>query len=122
MDEGTRGYLEQVLNTRLNEVERGIEPTLSTLHERGDSQDPMDEVDATTRRSAWETMVRMQHRNRVLALEISAALRRIRNGDFGICVECGESIGLERLRVHPSTTVCIQCKRRSETALRSKVA
>ena len=122
MDGGTRGYLEQILNTRLNEIEGGIKATLSDLDETGDSREPMDEVDATTRRSAWENMVRMQHRNRMLALEISAALRRIRNGDFGVCVECGDSIGLERLRVHPSTTVCIQCKRRAENVLRSKVA
>ncbi len=82
----------------------------------------MDEVDATASRTDWEAMVRLQHRSRRSAVEISTALQRIRRGDFGICAECGDSIGLARLKAHPMTTVCIQCKRKTEALQRRKVA
>ena len=122
MDEGTLGYFREILNAHLAEVERGIKLVLSNLDETRDIKDPMDEVDATTNRSAWEDMIRMQHRSRTSAFEINTALQRIRKGDFGICAECGESIGLARLKAHPMTTVCIQCKRKTETVQRRKVA
>ena len=122
MDEGTLEYFREILNAHLTEVERGIVIALSNLDERDDHKDPMDEVDATVNRTAWETMIRMQHRSRKSVFEINTALQRIRKGDFGICAECGESIGLARLKAHPMTTVCIQCKRKSEAVPQRKVA
>jgi DnaK suppressor protein len=122
MDEGTLGYFNHILSAHLNELERSIRVLLSTDDERGDGRDPMDEVDVAANRSAWEAMVRMQHRSRKAAFEIRGALQRIRHGDFGTCVECGDSIGMERLKAHPMTTVCIQCKRKAEVFQRLKVA
>jgi DnaK suppressor protein len=122
MDEGTLKYFREILNEHLTEVERGIVVALSNLDETRDIKDPMDEVDATANRSAWEDMIRMQHRSRKSAFEINTALQRIRKGDFGICTECGGSIGFARLKAHPMTTVCIQCKRNTETVQRRKVA
>jgi len=39
-----------------------------------------------------------------------AALARIEDGTYGKCEECGETIGLERLKARPVTTLCIDCK------------
>jgi len=122
MDEGTLGYFREILNAHLTEVERGIKLVLSNLDEKGHVKDPMDEVDATANRAAWEDMVRLQHRSRKSAFEINTALQRIRRGDFGICVECGDGIGLVRLKAHPMTTLCIRCKRKMEALQRRKVA
>jgi DnaK suppressor protein len=122
MDKGTLKYFREILNDHLTEVERGIVVALSNLDGTRDIKDPMDEVDATANRSAWEDMIRMQHRSRKSAIEINTALQRIRKGDFGICTECGESIGFARLKAHPMTTVCIRCKRKTETVQRRKVA
>jgi RNA polymerase-binding transcription factor DksA len=41
--------------------------------------------------------------------DIRMALLRIENGTYGICVNCGEEIGRERLEVMPTATRCIQC-------------
>lgn len=46
--------------------------------------------------------------------KISAALRRIDNGDFGICVQCGEPISPERLEAYPYADECIDCARLDE--------
>ena len=45
---------------------------------------------------------------------IDDALRQMREGTYGICEECGQSILLTRLEVLPYTTTCIECQRQSE--------
>lgn len=40
---------------------------------------------------------------------IEAAVRRIEDGDFGYCVECGEEIAPKRLEVDPAAAFCINC-------------
>jgi DnaK suppressor protein len=41
--------------------------------------------------------------------QVSAALVRIENGKFGICVRCGDLIDIERLSAIPFTRRCIAC-------------
>lgn len=40
---------------------------------------------------------------------IEATLRRIDDGTFGECVDCGESIAEARLRAQPIATLCVSC-------------
>ena len=47
--------------------------------------------------------------NEVLA-EINAALRRIEEGSFGTCEQCGDAISEARMRAYLATTLCIDCK------------
>jgi RNA polymerase-binding transcription factor len=42
--------------------------------------------------------------------EIRAALQRIHNGSFGICVNCEEEISAKRLVAVPWTPLCISCQ------------
>ena len=46
--------------------------------------------------------------------EIDAALARIDEGTYGVCVRCGEPIGRERLEALPWATLCIDDKRKQE--------
>jgi len=46
--------------------------------------------------------------------DIDAALKRITEGTYGICTNCGEPIALERLEALPWATLCIDCKRDRE--------
>jgi DnaK suppressor protein len=46
--------------------------------------------------------------------EIDTAIERLRAGEYGICEECGEEIGEERLRALPFTRVCVDCKTKAE--------
>ena len=45
---------------------------------------------------------------------IDAALTRMDDGSYGVCVSCGQPIGAERLEALPWTTQCIDCKRKEE--------
>jgi RNA polymerase-binding protein DksA len=46
--------------------------------------------------------------------EIHAALKRIEEGTYGICTNCGKQIGEERLEALPWATLCIDCQRDRE--------
>lgn len=52
------------------------------------------------------------NRRRDIELQrIDAALRRIEENRFGICVNCDERISAGRLQSDPATPVCIDCAR-----------
>lgn len=46
--------------------------------------------------------------------QVEAAQRRLPNGDFGVCEECGAAIGLQRLLAVPHATRCIACQTQHE--------
>ena len=48
-------------------------------------------------------------RRRKVELGRIEALGRIEDGDYGDCVGCGEAIAPQRLALHPTTPVCIDC-------------
>jgi DnaK suppressor protein len=42
--------------------------------------------------------------------EIETALRKIENGEYGICEMCEDPIGFQRLKVKPHAVYCIDCR------------
>jgi RNA polymerase-binding protein DksA len=46
--------------------------------------------------------------------DIDAALKRIEDGTYGTCTNCGSQIPEERLEARPSATLCIECQRKLE--------
>jgi DnaK suppressor protein len=48
--------------------------------------------------------------------KVNDALRRLEQGDYGYCFECGEEIGEKRLRALPFAVRCKSCEERKETA------
>lgn len=45
---------------------------------------------------------------------IAAALNRITDGEYGICVECDEPINKKRLEIDPTLLLCVDCASRTE--------
>ena len=46
--------------------------------------------------------------------DIDAALKRIDDGTYGTCTNCGKQIPEERLEARPWATLCIDCQRKLE--------
>lgn len=46
--------------------------------------------------------------------DIDEALRKINEGTYGICEECGQEIGQNRLTVMPTTRFCVSCQEKRE--------
>ena len=53
-----------------------------------------------------------QHRLELRATE--EALQRMDAGHYGVCQDCGASIGIERLEAYPMARRCIDCKQAFE--------
>lgn len=53
-------------------------------------------------------------RREVELKRIDAALKRIDDGDYGYCINCGEEIAVRRLELDPTAPTCIDCARRGE--------
>jgi DnaK suppressor protein len=45
---------------------------------------------------------------------IDAALKRMDEGVYGTCTNCGREIPAERLEAYPWASLCIDCKRQAE--------
>jgi DnaK suppressor protein len=45
---------------------------------------------------------------------IQAALSRVESGTYGLCVDCGEQIGFQRLQAYPSANRCLACQSKAE--------
>jgi DnaK suppressor protein len=54
--------------------------------------------------------LRIRDRERKLIAKMQEAIRRIDDGTFGICDNCGGPISEKRLLARPVTTQCIDCK------------
>jgi DnaK suppressor protein len=71
------------------------------------SPDALDEVQHAAER---ELAIRNLDRESQLLRNVRAALRRIDEGTFGVCLHCEEDISPKRLVAVPWTPFCIQCQ------------
>lgn len=46
--------------------------------------------------------------------DIEAALRRVKDGEYGTCIDCGDEIGFTRLQAYPTAKRCIICQEQRE--------
>ena len=74
-----------------------------------------DPTDRAALESDRNFLLRIRDRERKLVVKIQEALKRIDEGTFGICQECGEEISESRLKARPVATLCVECKRKQET-------
>ena len=57
-----------------------------------------------------QAMTRNLHEREEIKLAgLVQALKRMDEGTYGTCTECGEEIPLARLEVFPETTTCMEC-------------
>lgn len=57
-----------------------------------------------------EINIILNDRERTKLMAIEDALLRLGEGSYGICDECGEEIGVGRLKVMPFTRLCVRCQ------------
>ena len=67
-------------------------------------------ADAGTDQQEMEKNYYMMDRENTFLQYLNRALEMIKDGTFGICVNCGQLIKKERLLEVPHTTSCFECK------------
>jgi DnaK suppressor protein len=110
-------FFRHLLNQRVKELRCEAGRTVESMDEDENFPDPSDRATLESNRNSE---LRIRDRERKLIFKIQEALQRLDNGEFGICAECGEEIGIERLKARPVTTFCIACK--SSQEIREKKA
>jgi len=102
--------------TLLNERRRELlDDALRTVGGMGEGRELFpDPTDRARLEYDRNLTLRIRDRERKLINKIEEALQRIEDGHFGVCEQCGEEIGSDRLRARPVTTLCIQCKGEQE--------
>ena len=108
-------FFRNLLHQRIDELRSEAGKTVESMD--GDENFP-DPSDRATMESDRNSMLRIRDRERKLIFKIQEALQRLDAGEYGICEECGEEIGIERLKARPVTTLCIECKSSQELAER----
>jgi DnaK suppressor protein len=105
-------YFRKLLSSMLEEAQQKGDSTLEELTDSNEVfADPADRATAESDRSFTR---RIRDRERRLIRKIQAALQRIDDGSYGICDDCGEEIGVPRLKARPVTKLCINCKSKQE--------
>ncbi len=77
---------------------------------------PGDEFDLAQALGDAELRASLGERHSRRAIEIEAALRRLREGGHGVCEECGDPIPSERLKALPLAVRCRDCQEDHEKA------
>jgi DnaK suppressor protein len=112
MNEKQLRYFELQLHRWRNEI---LEESRGTLNQLQDG--PIREPDLNDRASSetdWGIELRTRDRQRKLIGKIDAALRRIKEGEYGYCQVTGEPISLARLRARPIATMTLEAQERHE--------
>lgn len=79
-----------------------------------DPDDLPDEVDLASSEADQSMNLRLRDRERVLLRKVVKALNKIKDGEYGVCENCGEDIGVKRMTARPVTDLCIRCKEEQE--------
>lgn len=82
---------------------------LDDIEHELDAPAPQDFEDRATEREGDEVLEHLGAAGLKEIHQIEAALKRIRDGEYGVCVVCGNDISEERLTAVPHAARCRNC-------------
>jgi RNA polymerase-binding protein DksA len=110
--------------TLLEEERRRVKAAIDNIHAEhpGSMSDETGEdaaydnhlADTATETYDRELDYTLEENSEHVLSEIDAALKRIADGTYGQCSNCGRQIPQERLEARPYATLCIDCQRQRE--------
>ncbi len=111
MDEAV--YKESLLKKRVAIIaEGGQKPLSAPMHNNTRQGDLADQASGT---NEVHIQLKLKQTDAKILQAIEEALKRIDEGTYGICRDCGELISTARLNAIPWTRVCITCKEKQRT-------
>lgn len=97
-----------VLERRLTELQDRRERIARHTRHR-DEPLPPDFAEQAVELENGETLVALDREVTAEIREIERALRRVADGTYGSCTECGDAIAEQRLKALPFAGLCIEC-------------
>ena len=109
MDRRSIERFKKALQVRHRELLSGVAQTKQNLHTTQHDYGK-DEGDRANTSLAREIDLEHKSRDRALLASVDAALKRISEGTFGGCLNCGQEINTKRLEAIPWVRYCITCQ------------
>lgn len=101
-------YFRHMLEEMKRELSQDIDRTVHTMQDEATIfADPNDRA---SQEADMSLELRNRDRERKLIKKIDETIQHIDAGEYGYCESCGVEIGLKRLEVRPTATLCIDCK------------
>lgn len=119
MNEAQQRFFRELLLAQRDDLQARIDAEFQALREQETNSDLADIGSAEEQRQ-WQ--LRLLEREKKLLDKINDALELLARGEYGWCRETGEPIGLQRLLLRPTATLCIEAKEREELRERHKRA
>ena len=112
MDKKEINFFKKKLLEQKKELMQNADDTVEGMSVQKDAfPDPADRASYESERNF---MLRIRDRENKLVKKIDLALKRIEDSVFGICELCGGEIQINRLKIRPVATKCINCKTKEE--------
>ena len=97
------------IEQELRQLERSLEQRLEDVRAGLVQQYSADSKEQAIERENDEVLQKIEESVLTELGQVKNALRRLHAGEYGICESCGEQIALERLKVMPFATLCVDC-------------
>ena len=108
-----RAELEADVVRLLHEISVAESELAGLMRDAGDGSGD-DQADAGTKTFEREQEISLANNARVMFEQSEHALQRIDDRSYGICENCGNPIGKNRLLAFPRATLCMPCKSKQE--------
>lgn len=80
-----------------------------------------DDADSTVQELNNNVSIHLHERERKSLYSIEKALSKFSENTYGLCEQCGDDIGLKRLKARPLAVLCICCMEESENSIRNNL-
>lgn len=109
---GQRALLEAALVQRQHQIDQQLREHYEGLSRTEHTREVLrgDSDDAKHREGERELDMALSDRETHELGEVSDALKRLADGDYGICADCGADIPFDRLKVEPGARRCVACE------------
>jgi len=117
----SQAQLDQLVEQLNAERKALLQEVRAELENSGDQQriellnrEPGDSGDESLATSLADFNLTMMDRQLTELRDIEAAFARVKAGEYGVCVDCGQDIEFPRLKAYPTAKRCLQCQEKRE--------
>ena len=111
MNKSELAKIKQDLLQRKSEIEQELQNLSNEKMVDGQSQDDGDQVVSITMEALRNSLQDTEYQE---YSNITAALKAIDDGTYGVCQECCQEISQTRLKYNPNARRCIVCQEKAE--------
>jgi DnaK suppressor protein len=106
----------KIIKLRLENEQKRLQEQLEQIRSSGPTENRREgspfgkREEEATETADLENRMALEKRTLCQLAEVDYALAKFDKGNYGICENCGQTIGVDRLEALPQATLCMACK------------